>query len=433
MSPEEKLYPAFKNGAAICTDTRSITPGSIFFALKGPTFNGNNFASAALEQGAAFCVVDEVNHADENRIIVVDDVLTFLQHFARYHRSRLSIPFIGITGSNGKTTTKELIHRVLSKKFKTLCTKGNLNNHIGVPLTILSVNETHELAIIEMGANHQGEIALLCEIAQPTHVLITNVGKAHLEGFGGIEGVKKGKGEMYAFAKKINATTFINNDNAVLKEMLGDCKKIISYGSNESCDVTGKLIPGGNFVSLEWKTKGSSSWKKVQSNITGSYNFENILAAITAGVFFGADSDSINAAISEYNPDNQRSQIIEKGTQRIVMDAYNANPTSMEAALNNFKQNFNGKKAVMLGDMFELGNNADAEHREIAKLASESGFEILVFVGPVFRDAAGIKDAHYFNNSDDAAHWIKSQPLEGYTILIKGSRGSKMEKVLEVL
>lgn len=432
MTAIEKLYPVFISGAAICTDTRSIIPGSIFFALKGPSFNGNNFAETALQHGAAFCVVDEASNSND-RFIQVDDVLTFLQQFATYHREKLSIPFIGITGSNGKTTTKELIGRVLAKKYNTIFTKGNLNNHIGVPLTLLSVNDTHEIAIIEMGANHQGEIAALCEIAKPTHVLISNVGKAHLEGFGGFEGVKKGKGEMYAFAKKSGAYVFINNDNSHLTGMLGSYEKIISYGGSDMNDISGSIIPGSDFVSLKWKTKKSPDLKHAVSNITGSYNFENILAAITTGVFFGVSDDLINDAIAGYHPDNQRSQIIDKGTFRIVMDAYNANPTSMEAAIKNFKQNFKGKKAALLGDMFELGDNSDAEHREIAKLASESSFEFLVFVGPKFKNAAGEEQALYFENSDAAAQWIKIQQLEGFTILIKGSRGSKMEKVLDAL
>lgn len=432
MTAIEKLYPVFISGAAICTDTRSIIPGSIFFALKGPSFNGNNFAETALQHGAAFCVVDEGSNSND-RFIQVDDVLTFLQQFATYHREKLSIPFIGITGSNGKTTTKELIGRVLAKKYNTIFTKGNLNNHIGVPLTLLSVNSTHEIAIIEMGANHQGEIAALCEIAQPTHVLITNVGKAHLEGFGGFEGVKKGKGELYAFAKKSGAYIFINNDNSHLTGMLNSYEKIISYGSSDMNDINGSLLPGSDFVSLKWRTKQSQEWNHAVSNITGSYNFENILAAITTGVFFSVSDDLINDAITGYHPDNQRSQIIDKGTFRIVMDAYNANPTSMEAAIKNFKQNFKGKKAALLGDMFELGDNSDVEHREIAKLASGSSFEFLVFVGPKFKNAAGEEQALYFENSDAAAQWIKIQQLEGFTILIKGSRGSKMEKVLDAL
>jgi len=433
MSQLEKLYSDFLNGASVCTDTRSISSGCIFFALKGANFNGNTFAVTALESGAAYAVIDEPAISSDNRLILVDDVLTYLQQFAKHHRQQLKIPFIGITGSNGKTTTKELVNRVLSAKFNTLCTKGNLNNHIGVPLTLLSVKSTHQIAIIEMGANHQKEIELLCDIAQPTHVLITNVGKAHLEGFGGFEGVKKGKGEMYDFAKTAGATVFINDDNSILCEMLGAYQKTFRYGLKANNDVTGAVLPDNTFVSLLWKSKSFPEWQTVESKITGAYNFENILSAVSTGVHFGVDAIAINNAVANYQPDNQRSQVIQKGTHQIILDAYNANPTSMEAALKNFNTNFNGKRAVLLGDMFELGESSAKEHQSIANLIASFNFDLVVLVGPFFKSTSEINNAHYFENSNEAAIWIKAQNLSGCNILIKGSRGSKMEVVLDAL
>jgi UDP-N-acetylmuramoyl-tripeptide--D-alanyl-D-alanine ligase len=429
----EKLYPVFTTGAAICTDTRNISQGCIFFALKGANFNGNSFAAKALSGGAAFSVIDEEPEVNDDRLIRVDDVLGFLQQFANHHRRQLNIPFFGITGSNGKTTTKELINRVLGSKYDTACTRGNLNNHIGVPLTVLSVNTSHEMAIIEMGANHQKEIELLCRIAEPTHVLVTNVGKAHLEGFGGFEGVKKGKGEMYDFARAHDAVVFINDDNVHLNEMLGKYQKTFRYGTRTSSDVIGTIQEEGTFVSLKWKTNSADDWNFVSSQITGAYNFENILSAVAAGVYFGVDAPLINGSIASYQPDNQRSQVISRGTHQVVLDAYNANPTSMEAALKNFDANFKGKRAVMLGDMFELGSSSGQEHQSIAELVSAFDFDLVLLVGPNFKATNAISSAHYFENSAEAAAWIREQDLKDYKILIKGSRGSKMETVLDAI
>ena len=431
MDPILILYNAYTNGAEICTDTRSIKKGSIFFALKGANFNGNTFAKQALEQGAAFAVIDEDSEMKDSRFVKVTDVLTALQQLATHHRMQLNIPFIGITGSNGKTTTKELVSTVLSEKFKTLFTKGNLNNHIGVPLTLLSVTKSHEIAVIEMGANHQKEIELLCSIARPTHVLITNVGKAHLEGFGGFEGVKKGKGEMYAYAKANQSFVFINDDNADLKAMLGAYEKTIRYGKNSDCTVSGQPIDGNSYVNMEWKSKTENVNHTIHSQIAGIYNFENMLSAIAIGNHFGIDAESIRHAIEGYVPDNQRSQEIVKGTIHILLDAYNANPTSMEAALRNFNNNYQGKRAVFLGDMLELGSASAKEHELILQLVQSSGFDTVVLVGANFKAAGADFNALYFNNSTEALDWIKTKKFDGYHLLIKGSRGSKMEILLE--
>lgn len=425
------LYKAFTEGATICTDTRAINSGCIFFALKGANFNGNKFASQALDQGAALAVVDEDPEATDTRYIRVNDVLSCLQQLALHHRKQLQIPFIAITGSNGKTTTKELVNRVLSKKYKTLCTRGNLNNHIGVPLTLLSVTLQHEIAIIEMGANHQKEIELLCSLALPTHVLITNVGKAHLEGFGGFDGVKKGKGEMYEFARAHQSVVFINGDNPHLTQMLGAYPNTVSYGTTTSCDLVGKLLPANVHVNLEWKAKDSNETYKVHSQITGDYNFENILSAISLGLYFGVPVESINNSIESYIPDNQRSQEIKLGNTNIILDAYNANPSSMEAALKNFSTGFTGKKAIFLGDMLELGATSAREHQTIIELARATNPELLILVGPNFKEAGQGIHALFFDNSADASRWCENQNFTDYTILIKGSRGSKMEVILE--
>jgi len=425
------LYKAFSKGATICTDTRAISSGCIFFALKGTNFNGNQFAPQALAQGAALAVVDEDQNLVDERFVRVSDVLTCLQQLALHHRKQLKIPFVGITGSNGKTTTKELVNKVFSKKYKTLCTQGNLNNHIGVPLTLLSVTSQHEMAIIEMGANHQKEIELLCSLALPSHVLITNVGRAHLEGFGGFEGVKKGKGEMYEFAKTYHSMVIINGDNPYLKEMLGNYAHTVSYGMRETNNIYGKLLPANEYVKLEWSVNGSNQMHTIHSHITGDYNFENILSAISLGVHFGVPSASINEAIEGYVPDNQRSQEIILGRTKIILDAYNANPSSMEAALKNFSTGFTGKKAVFLGDMLELGDTSTQEHQSIIELARSIKPDLLILVGPNFKEAGKGISAIYFDNSAQASRWSAEQNFTNFNILIKGSRGSKMEVILE--
>jgi UDP-N-acetylmuramoyl-tripeptide--D-alanyl-D-alanine ligase len=429
----EKVYQNFIQGASICTDTRNITRGCIFFALRGERFNGNEFAQQALDSGAAWCVVDDSSLPENPQLIRVSNVLQFLQQLSVHHRRQLKVPVLAITGSNGKTTTKELIIRVLAKKYKVAGTAGNLNNHIGVPLTVLTINRDHEIAVIEMGANHQKEIELLCNLAMPTHVLITNVGKAHLEGFGGFEGVKKGKGEMYTYARENNAEVFINADNSHLTGMLGNHSTVIKYGSELHYDITGKLLDDSAHVHLSWKTKSDKEFHQLKTQITGKYNVENILSAIAIGVRFGVRPDEIKQAIESYFPSNQRSQEIQLGTNTIIMDAYNANPTSMEAALQNLVVGYSGKKGVLLGEMLELGEDSIPEHQKLAARVQDANLEFKLFVGTQFENIRLPDDAVYFSNSVQASEWIRKNPIENFTLLIKGSRGARMELLLEAL
>ncbi len=426
MITTAELYLHFLQHPQICTDTRKLTPGCMFFALKGGNFNGNLFAAQALEQGAAFAVIDEVQPTMDARMLLVEDVLTALQQLATHHRRALNIPVLAITGSNGKTTTKELIAAVLQRKFNTCFTQGNLNNHIGVPLTLLSLTKDHQFAVVEMGANHQKEIELLCSIAEPDFGLITNVGKAHLEGFGGFEGVKKGKGEMYAFLKANHRLVFLHNDNEHLRGMLGDYTSVITYGNTG--DYSGNAIEGQEFLHVAVQHPFST---KIETQITGSYNFANVMAAVAIGAHFGVPQGEIVAAIAAYNPDNQRSQIIRKGELSIVLDAYNANPTSMRAALENFTKSFTGEKYIALGEMLELGEESAAEHAGIFEATSSCNASFLLLVGKNFQPFEGQANVHYFATSADAATWLSAnKPLHG-TLLIKGSRGSKMEKLME--
>ncbi|MCC7233278.1 MAG: UDP-N-acetylmuramoyl-tripeptide--D-alanyl-D-alanine ligase, partial [Bacteroidia bacterium] len=335
MTSVDELYRRYLSNPSVCTDTRLLKPGDIFFALKGPSFNGNHFATRAIETGAAYVIVDEEEYVKDERHLLVEDVLTSLQDLARMHRRSLNIPVLAITGSNGKTTTKELVQRVLSAKFRTRATKGNLNNHIGVPLTILSLGPDTEMAVIEMGANHLNEIKQYCSIALPDYGLITNVGKAHLEGFGGFEGVKKGKGELYDWIAKNGKLIFLNADNPHLVSMASDRQvKSFSYGTIADAGIKGELLNSQPFLDIEWRM--GNTRKVLQTQLSGEYNFENILAAICVGTFFGVDPAGIERAIASYVPDNSRSQVIHMSGNMILLDAYNANPTSMEAALKNF-------------------------------------------------------------------------------------------------
>jgi UDP-N-acetylmuramoyl-tripeptide--D-alanyl-D-alanine ligase len=434
MEALRRVYEAYLSGSGICTDTRKITNRCIFFALRGDNFNGNLFAQQALDTGASMAVVDDDTLPANDKFIKVDQVLSFLQELALFHRKNLHIPVIGITGSNGKTTTKELVSRVLSKKYKTYFTQGNLNNHIGVPLTLLSIPKNTEMAVVEMGANHRHEIGFLCSIAQPTHVLITNVGLAHLEGFGGFEGVKLGKGEMYSHAKNNEALVFINKSNPHLTGMLGEYERVFTYGYSADCSITAEPLTSKQYVSLKWKSIHDLQWQTVNSNITGAYNLENIVAAIAVGSHFGVSDEDIVSAIESYSPDNQRSQELKKGETTIILDAYNANPTSMEAAIRNFQNSFSGIRMLFLGDMLELGETAPKEHLKLIELALEGDFEKLILVGPLFKEAAiAITDKKIICLPDSiaAADWLKSNPPGKSSILIKGSRGSKMEKVLD--
>jgi UDP-N-acetylmuramoyl-tripeptide--D-alanyl-D-alanine ligase len=422
-----ELYQKFKASNGISTDTRKINEGVMFFALKGDKFNANSFAQEALSKGAKYVVIDEAEYATDERCILVGDVLYTLQKLANYHRQQLSIPFVGMTGSNGKTTSKELVAAVLSKKFKTYYTKGNLNNHIGVPLTLLGIDESYEIAVIEMGANHQGEIRDLCNICEPTHGFITNVGKAHLEGFGGVEGVKKGKGELFDFVEKSGGTIFVNNKSEVLLEMASQRK------FKERFD----YLSGDEVVMLQdspiviFSVNGS----EYETHLPGSYNFENIAAALAIGKYFGVPPELANEAVSEYNPDNNRSQIVEKGTNSILLDAYNANPSSMSASIQNFiNLKTDKKKVVILGDMFELGEEAPAEHRLIGELVAKGDFELVVLFGQLMANALEfLPNAFYFSDKFSLHNWLIDKQLTDSYILIKGSRGVSLETVVQFL
>lgn len=433
----EQLYQIFLQQPQISTDTRKIAPGSIFFALKGTNFNANTFAEKALEMGAAYTVIDEAAYRLNDRFILVDDALTALQDLARHHRQQLNIPVIGITGSNGKTTTKELINSVLSRQFKTYATKGNLNNHIGVPLTILSISVETEIAIIEMGANHQQEIAFLCSIAQPTHGLITNIGRAHLEGFGGVEGVRKGKGELFDFLEQSGGTVFVNQDDLVLEEMAFQrhFQKTVYYGKEETNLVSGEILENVPLLKIQWwkNEKPSTRKNETQTQLTGSYNFDNILATISIGNEFGLSAEQINAGIESYQPENNRSQILQTKTNTLICDYYNANPSSMEAAIQNLAAITANKKVLILGDMFELGEHSSIEHKLIIKKANEIKAAERIFIGEAFYQHHASFTGTFFETTDAAFIALKSSPIANATVLVKGSRSMKLERLLELL
>ncbi len=440
MTTTEQLYQIYLKHPVISTDTRKIAPGSLFFALKGDKFDANTFAKQAIAAGAAYAVIDNPAYDLGEQYILVDDVLTTLQNLARLHRSQLKIPVIGLTGTNGKTTTKELINSVLSQHFNTYATQGNLNNHIGVPLTILSINTTHEAAVIEMGANHQKEIELLCTIAQPTHGLITNVGKAHLEGFGGVEGVKKGKGELYDYLKATNGITFVNSDSADLMAMQYDrsLKNLVFYGSIDLENlVSGQITDNSPLLTLQWTNNQTGKNYEVRSQLTGAYNLDNILAAICIGVYFKLSADEINAGISGYQPKNNRSQITQTVTNTLICDYYNANPSSMFVAIENLGKLTANHKVLVLGDMFEMGEESAAEHEAVIKKALETDVDERIFIGHDFAgsrksEVGSQKSAVFYSTVEDAIAGLKTNPIKNSTVLIKGSRGMALERLVEL-
>lgn len=435
-TPIKNIYDAFLQcHQKICTDTRKLIEGSIFFCLKGANFNANEFATKALEGGCSYVIVDEEKYATHKNILYVKDVLTALQNLANHHRKQLSIPFLAITGSNGKTTHKELINAVLSQKFKTLATIGNLNNHIGVPLTLLSITKEHEFAIVEMGANHQGEIDALCKIAEPDFGLITNIGKAHLEGFGGIEGVKKGKSEMYRFIASKGGKIFLNGDDEVLQSLSGAMDKI-TYGTTKLFDVIGKAINTDEFVSLKWTTRyGEKDWNKlpvIKTNMIGHYNFINVLCAVCIGNYFKVEDEKINAALSEYTPNMNRSQLEKTANNTLILDAYNANPSSMKAAIENFAALHASNKLLIIGDMFELGEYAEEEHKKIVDLISDKKINDVILIGPEFCKVSPTSFKK-FTTTTEALDYLKANTQKNKTILIKGSRGMKLETLKDTL
>ncbi len=437
----DQLYLLYKKYPLISTDTRKITPDSLFFALKGDKFDANTFAEQAISAGAAYAVIDNPDYKIGEQYILVDDVLTALQDLARLHRQQLNIPVIGLTGTNGKTTTKELINAVLSQHFNTYATQGNLNNHIGVPLSILAINSTHEMAVIEMGANHQQEIAFLCTISQPTHGLITNVGKAHLEGFGGVEGVKKGKGELYDYLKSTNGVVFVNGKDDVLLSMQAarNLKAIVVYG-NDGVDnfISGMLAENNPWVGLQWTNNATGESYKVKSQLTGAYNLDNILAAICIGIYFKLNAAEVNKGISEYQPKNNRSQIIQTSINTLISDYYNANPSSMLVAIENMGNIAAGYKVLILGDMFELGNEATVEHEAVIKKALSTPIDECIFIGSEFyhaKKSMAIEpsaNAKFYATTADATIALKANPIKNATVLIKGSRGMALEKLVDL-
>lgn len=433
MANIEQLYQHYLKHPIICTDTRSITEDCLFFALKGDKFDANEFAEKAVAAGAAFAIIDNPAFAKGDQFILVDDVLTALQELAKHHRKQLNIPVIGLTGSNGKTTTKELIRAVLAEHFHTFATKGNLNNHIGVPLSILSIADDVEIAVIEMGANHQKEIELLCSIAQPTHGLISNVGMAHLEGFGGFEGVKKGKAELYAYLSESNGYAFVNAANKDLTEMVtkAGVTNIVRYNVAEDGVVQGLLKHSDPLIEFEWSYKGETH--EAKANLTGTYNFENILAAISIGCFFDLTAEEINKGLSDYFPTNNRSQLTKTEKNIVICDFYNANPSSMAAAITNLNSLSAANKIAILGDMFELGDESEAQHQRIIDLAIKNEIGTLIFVGHHFYKVKGDVKAKFFATPSEAAEFIQTQDWKDSLILLKGSRGMALEQLLPLL
>lgn len=434
----EDLYKLYRKHPVICTDTRKISKSCLFFALKGEHFNGNEFAKKAIERGAAFAIVDDQQYAINERFILVSDVLETLQNLAKFHRKQLQIPIIGITGSNGKTTTKELIRSVLAQGFHTFATEGNLNNHIGVPLSILSIDDSYEIAIIEMGANHQKEIAFLCEIAQPSHGLITNIGKAHLEGFGGIEGVKKGKGELYQFCAHTGGTLFLNGDDPVLTKMSSTygIEHIIKYGSDADYFIRAVIKTSSPYLVIAWKNNTGVSSEltfTANSNLPGIYNFYNIVSAICIGSYFKLNPEQINQGIRSYLPLNNRSQILKTEHNTIICDFYNANPSSMLVAIENLDSIESASKAMILGDMFELGAEAEKEHQLILEKAMTVNSEKKIFIGEEFYKLKKEKTAEFFKTVQELEHFLKEHPIKDSTVLVKGSRGMRLESLLPFL
>ena len=428
----EILHQLFLKSTGVSTDTRKIDSGNIFFALKGPNFNANEFASKALEMGASLVVIDEAKYfkEEDERYFICEDVLSTLQQLATFHRRKFDIPVIGLTGSNGKTTSKELLHAVLKQKFNTLATVGNLNNHIGVPLTLLRLKPEHEIAIIEMGANKQGDIKELCDIAEPTHGFITNIGKAHLEGMGGPEGVLKTKTELYQHLRENKGTVFINSQDPILSNMIKRFEKPILYpAKGDYCEV--QFLGANPFV--RFSVEGVEG--EHLSSLIGAYNFGNIANALTIGKFFGVPMEKAVEGIVTYKPENMRSQLMEKRSNLIILDAYNANPSSMEAAIRTFGV-MEGKKykMIILGDMFELGEHAEEEHRRLGEIVSEYPIDKVCLTGKLIVSALEkAPKALYFPDPFSFRNWLEDSKLEDYLILIKGSRGMKLETLVDFI
>ena len=428
----KEIYDKLRSCTGVTTDSRKCGPGLMFFALKGERFDGNEFVRGALEQGCPYAVMDnkELFDSQDQRMILVDNVLATLQQVAALHRRTLGTPVIGITGTNGKTTTKELTNAVMSTTYNVLCTQGNLNNSIGVPLTVMGLKPEHEYAIIEMGASHPGDIKELVEVSQPDFGLITNVGKAHLLGFGSFEGVKRTKGELYDWLREHNGMAFVNRDNEHLQQM---CKglPLVEYGKpgQEGLLVEGEVQECNPFVKFRWR-RGGGDWHMVQTNLIGAYNVDNALAAITIGLKFGVKEQDASDAVANYMPQNNRSQLTETGHNHLVVDAYNANPTSMAAALENFSMIKAQDKMLILGDMRELGDVSQDEHRRIVEEIRKYGFTQVWLVGSEFAGAAGDSGFRLFPDVEAVNSALQSEPVNGKTILIKGSNSIGLTKTI---
>lgn len=427
MNTIERIYKHYTQSYLISTDSRKIEKGCVFVALKGEHFDGNDFAYQVACDNIASCVIaDRKDLPSHERLFIVEDSLTTLQQLARFHREQCNIPVIGITGTNGKTTTKELVAAVLSKKFNTVFTQGNFNNHLGVPLSLLRIKLETEIAVIEMGANHPKEIDFLCSIAQPDFGIITNIGKAHIEGFGSFEGVVKTKKELYDYIKEHKGELFVNKDNSLLMQLAADISHK-TYGNDKDADINASIASSDPYLSINWNDR------TINTHLVGEYNFENILAAISVGYHFNIKEDDIIQAIEDYTPTNNRSQFIKSDKNEIVMDAYNANPVSMNQAIRNFRKISHDNALLILGDMRELGNESENEHRNIIKLIEELGFRDVILVGDEFMKVS--KETPYisFSNVEELINHIEKQIISGKKILIKGSNGIHLEKILNIL
>ena len=420
----EQFYQIFLKAEKITIDSRKIEKNDIFFAFSGDNFDAATLAEKAIELGALAAIIEnkEFENSEKN-IFYVPSTLEFLQELSIHHRNQLNIPIIGLTGSNGKTTTKELIHAVLSEKYNVQYTFGNLNNHIGVPLTILSIKPEHEMAVIEMGANHQKEIELLCTIARPNYGYITNFGKAHLEGFGGFEGVIKGKSELYDYLKNANQTVLINENDPIQLDKTQDYPSKITFGKADS-DYYFDAFSENNFVGLQYQNQ------KSLSKLTGEYNFTNLCAAASLGLYFGIDFNKIQSALESYTPTNMRSQVVKRDNKTLVLDTYNANPSSMSASLHNFVT-FEGSKTIVIGDMLELGDESEKEHQDILNLAQELGFNEIITVGKQFKNVN--KNSAAFESTDELIQYLKDNKIQSENILLKASRGISLEKAIDFI
>lgn len=419
----QDFYSIYQNAGKVVIDNRKIEKGDIFFAFSGENFNAATLAEKAVEDGASAVIVEQKEFENpEKNIFCVPSTLQFLQDLSRYHRSKIAVPVIGLTGSNGKTTTKELISAVLSEKYNVQYTYGNLNNHIGVPLTLLSIKPEHEIAVVEMGANHQKEIEFLCSVARPNFGYITNFGKAHLEGFGGFEGVVKGKSELYDYLIANQQTVVVNKNDDLQVEKTKNYDKTITFGSIDS-DYNFEKFSEDNFVGLIYQGE------RAQTRLTGDYNFTNLCAAAALGFHFGLDFKQIKSALESYTPTNMRSQVMEKDGKTLVLDTYNANPSSMSASLQNFKS-FEGTKTIIIGDMLELGEESKAEHQNILELAKSLGFENLITVGNSFKE---VNPESAFANTAELTEYLKTNKITSKNILLKGSRGVALEKIIDFL